>query len=263
MKRTLIASAVSAALIALPAWAVDGAFETGRAAMPTQIAQAGTPQTPQGMGPGMMGQGQGMGPGMMGQGQGMGPGMMGQGQGVGPGMMGQGYGPGMMGQGMGPGMMGQGYGPGMMGQGMGPGMMGQGYGPGMMGYGMMGQGMGPGMMGQGMGPGMMGGMMGPGMMYGANPYAALDLSAEQRAKISAIQEQLWRKRWDLMGKMHEERYHMHQLMSGAVTDDAAARKAYQAMADAHKQMFDAMLAAHKQIDAVLTKEQRDKLKRGG
>lgn len=220
MKRTLIASAVSAALIALPAWAVRDASETSHAAMPMQVAQAGTPQAPQGMGPGMMGQGQG--------------------QGMGPGMMGQGYGPGMMGQGMGPNMMGQGYGPGMMGQGMGPGMMG---------YGMMGQGMGPGMMG--------------GMMYGANPYAALDLSAEQRAKISAIQEQLWRKRWDLMGKMHEERYHMHQLMIGAVTDDAAARKAYQAMADAHKQMFDAMLSAHKQIDAVLTKEQRDKLKRGG
>jgi len=223
MKRTLIASAVSAALITLPAWAATDASDAGQIAMPMQIAQAGTAQAPQGMGPGMMGQGQGMGPGMMGQG----------------------YGPGMMGQGYGPGMMGQGYGPGMMGQGMGPGMMGYG------------------MMGQGMGPGMMGGMMGPGMMYGANPYASLDLSADQRAKISAIQEGLWRKQWDLMGKMHEERYHMHQLMSGAVTDDAAARKAYQAMADAHKQMFDAMLAAHKQIDAVLTKEQRDKLKRGG
>ena len=246
MKRTLIASAVSAAFFALPAWAVRDASEIGHAAMPMQVAQAGTPQAPQGMGPGMMGQGQGMGPGMMGQGQGMGPGMMGQG-----------YGPGMMGQGMGPGMMGQGYGPGMMGQGMGPGMMG---------YGMMGQGMGPGMMGygmmgQGMGPGMMSGMMGPGMMYGADRYASLDLSAEQRSKISAIQEQLWRKRWDLMGKMHEERYHMHRLMSGAVTDDAAARKAYQAMADARKQMFDAMLDARKHIDALLTKEQREQLRR--
>ena len=228
MKRTLIASAVSAAFFALPAWAVRDASEIGHAAMPMQVAQAGTPQAPQGMGPGMMGQGQGMGPGMMGQGQGMGPGMMGQG-----------YGPGMMGQGMGPGMMGYG-------------MMGQGMGPGMMGYGMM---------GQGMGPGMMSGMMGPGMMYGADRYASLDLSAEQRSKISAIQEQLWRKRWDLMGKMHEERYHMHRLMSGAVTDDAAARKAYQAMADAHKQMFDAMLDARKHIDALLTKEQREQLRR--
>ena len=205
MKRTLIASAVAAAIASLPAIAAPEAVRTlpaADAATSAQLAQAGTPQPAQGMGPGMMGQG---------------------------------YGPGMMGQGMGPGMIGQGYGPGMMGQGMGPGMMGQGMGPGMMG----------------------------GMMYGANPYASVDLSADHRATISAIQEGLWRKQWDLMGKMHEERYHMQQLMSGAVADDAAARKAYQAMADAHKQMFDAMLAARKQIDAVLTKEQRDRLKRGG
>jgi protein CpxP len=234
MKRTLIATAVTAALFTAPAFAAGDAYGTDQAgAAFTQLAQAGTPPTGPGMGPGMMGPGQGMGPGMMGQGYG------------------PGYGP------MGPGMMGQGYGPGMMGQGYGPGMMGQGYGPGM-----MGQGYGPGMMGQGMGPGMMGGMMGSGMMYGANPYAALDLSAEQRAKIGDIQEGLWRKQWDLMGKMHEERYHMHQLMSGVAPDDASARKAYQAMADAHKKMFDAMLDARKQIDAVLTKEQRDRLKRG-
>ena len=144
---------------------------------------------------------------------------------------------------------GQPMGPGMMGQGMGPGMMGQGYGPGMM--------------GQGMGPGMMGGMMGPGMMYGANPYAALDLSAEQRAKIADIQQDLWRKRWALMGKMHEERYAMHRWMSGAAPDDAAARKAYEAMAEAHKQMFEATLEARTHIDAVLTQAQRDKLKQGG
>ena len=219
MKRTLIATAVTAALLTAPAFAAGDAYGTDRAgAASTQLAQAGTPPT-----------GPGMGPGKMGQGQGVGPGMMGQGQGMGPGMMGQGYGPG--------------YGP------MGPGMMGQGYGPGMM--------------GQGMGPGMMGGMMGSGMMVGANPYAGLDLSAEQRAKVSDIQEGLWRKQWDLMGKMHEERYHMYQLMSGVTPDDASARKAYQAMADAHKKMFDAMLDARKQIDAVLTKEQREKLKRGG
>jgi protein CpxP len=247
MKRTLIASAVSAALIAYPAWAVPDASETSNSVMPMQIAQATTPQTPQGPGPGMMGQG--MGPGM--RGQGYGPGMTGQG--YGPGMMGQGYGPGMMGQGYGPGMMGQGYGPGMMGQGYGPGMMGQGMGPGMVG---------PGMMGHGCPTGMMGGMMGRGMMYGINPYGALNLSAEQRAKIADIREGLWRKRWDLMGKMHEQRYYMRRLMGGAVADEASARKAYQAVAEARKQMFEAMLEARKQIDSVLTKEQREQL-RGG
>ena len=165
----------------------------------------------------------------------MGPGMMG---GAGPG---GGYGPGY---GMGPGMMG-GYGPGMMG----PGMMG-GYGPG--------YGMGPGMMGggpgYGMGPGMMGG-------YGPRGYAALNLSDEQRAKISAVQQESSRKQWDLMGKMQEQGFGMHQLFELGKSDDAAARNAYQAMADAHKQMFEASLDARKRIDAVLTNEQREQLKR--
>ena len=133
-----------------------------------------------------------------------------------------------------------------------------------MGPGMMGQGMGPGMMGGTMGPGMMGGQgMGPSMMSGAGPYAALDLSSEQRSKIAEIQQELWRKQWDLMGKMHEERFHMHQLYSGAETDDGAVRKAYRAMADSHKQMFEAMLDTRKRVDAVFTKEQREKLNGGG
>lgn len=180
------------------------------------------------MGPGMMG---GFGPG----GFGMGPGMMG-GYGMGPGMMG-GYGPGG-GYGMGPGMMG-GYGA----QGMGPGMMG----PGMMGgYGA-----------QGMGPG----MMGPGMMGGYGAYAGLNLSDEQRAKIAEIQQDVSRKQWELMGKMREQGFQMHRFDAPGTADDSAARKAYQAMADARKAMFENSLDARKRVDAVLTKEQREQMQR--
>lgn len=159
---------------------------------------------------------------------------------------------------MGPGMMGGsgpggGYGPGY---GMGPGMMG---GPGGMGPGMMG----PGMMGGGMmGPG----MMGPGMTPGYGYYGGINLSDEQRAKIDEIQREASRKQWDLMGKMHERGFDMHQLFAPGKSDDAAARKAYQSMADAHKQMFEAALEARKRIDGVLTTEQREQLtrnRRGG
>jgi Spy/CpxP family protein refolding chaperone len=145
----------------------------------------------------------------------------------------QGYGPGY---GMGPGMMGGGYGPGYgMGQGMGPGMMGGGgYGP-----------------GQGMGPGMMGGGYGPG-------YAALNLTDEQRKKIDAIQEEVWSKQGELMGRMHAQSYRMHDF---GKADDAAARKAFDEMATAHKQMFETRLEARKRIDAVLTPEQRKQLGR--
>jgi Spy/CpxP family protein refolding chaperone len=140
--------------------------------------------------------------------------------------------------------LGQGYG-------MGPGLMGGGYGPGYgMGSGMMG-GMGPGMMGQGMGPGMMGGGYGPG-------YAALNLTDEQRKKIDAIQEEVWGKQGELMGRMHAQSYRMHDF---GKADDAAARKAFDEMAAAHKQMFETRLEARKRIDAVLTPEQRKQLGR--
>ena len=127
---------------------------------------------------------------------------------------------------------------------MGPGMMG-GYGPG----------------GYRMGPGMMGpGMMGPGMMSGFEQgrYDGLKLGEEQRAKIAAIREEVSRKQWELMGKMHEQR---NQLFGPEASgdSDAAARKGYQAMSDAHKAMFESSLDARKRIDAVLTKEQRQQL----
>jgi len=198
------------------------------------------------------------------------PGPMGPGYGMGPGMMGD-YGPGY-GAGRGPN---EGYGPGY---GMGPGMMGgwggYGMGPGMMG-GWGGYGMGPGMMGgwggYGMGPGMMGGWggygMGPGMMWGygrggGGGLGALNLTDAQRAKIADIQRDASRKQWDLMGKVHEQQYRLQEQYASGRLDDDAARKAYAAMADAHKQMFDIQLDARKKTDAVLTKEQRERLRDG-
>jgi Spy/CpxP family protein refolding chaperone len=148
--------------------------------------------------------------------------------------------------GMGPGMMG-GYG-----YGMGPGMMG-GYG----GYGPGGYGMGPGAMGgYGMGPGTMWG-------YGANAYAGLDLSAEQRRKIADIQEQAASAMWQLMGKMHQQGYHLYGMFGPGPLDEQAARKAYESMAATQKAMFEAQLDARKKIDAVLTHEQREQLRSWG
>jgi len=45
-------------------------------------------------------------------------------------------------------------------------------------------------------------------------------------------------------------------------DDAALSKSYRKMSDLRQQMFDLWLSAQTRIDAVLTKEQRDKMKRG-
>lgn len=147
--------------------------------------------------------------------------------GMGPG---EGYGPGY---GMGPGMMG-GYGPGY---GMGPGMMG-GYGP-----------------GSGMGPGMMGGY-GPGFGYG------MDLTDEQRDKIAEIRQELADKHWELMGKMHRQGGPMYQAFGAGPLDEKAARKAFEEMAAAQKQMFELSLQARKRIETVLTPEQREQMRRG-
>ena len=116
----------------------------------------------------------------------------------------------------------------------GPGMMG-GYGPG----------------GYGMGPGFMGG-------YGL---ANLDLTAEQRAKIEGIQHDFERKQWKLMEGMHELMWQQRDASAGGKFNEKSARQAYDAREQLHKQMFEASLEARKQIDAVLTPEQRQKLGR--
>jgi Spy/CpxP family protein refolding chaperone len=148
----------------------------------------------------------------------------------------------------------QGYGPGY---GMGPGMMGgYGYGPGM----------GPGMMsgyggGPGYGPGGYG--MGPGMMWGGGAgYASLNLSAEQRKQIAQIQDETAQAQWKLMGTMHQQGFQMWSQSGPEAFDENAARKSFQVMSEVRKAMFETSLSARKRIDAVLTKEQRERLRRG-
>ncbi|WP_332826657.1 Spy/CpxP family protein refolding chaperone [Ramlibacter sp.] len=133
------------------------------------------------------------------------------------------------------------------GRGYGPGMMGQGpYGPG---YGMMGPGFG------GPGGGMMGGMMGGWGGWGGLP---ADLNPEQQAQIAGIQRELRARQWPLMQQMHE------LMWAGGERsfDESAERRDYDRLAALHKQMFDNMLEARKRIDAVLTPQQREQLRRG-
>ncbi len=136
-----------------------------------------------------------------------------------------------------------------------------GGGPGMMGGYGGGYGMGPGMMGgygsgggYGMGPGMMGG-------WGLEAYAGLKLSPEQKKQITAIQQDSRKTMWPLMGAMHEQGYHMHDLLGPGALDEATARKAFQQMQETQKAMFELRLDARKKIDAVLTSEQREQLRR--
>jgi len=124
---------------------------------------------------------------------------------------------------------------------------GTGWGPGY-GYGMMGPGMNPGMMGFGMGPWGWGNV--------------IDLTPEQRKKIAEIRQETARQNWQLMSKLHEQGGPMYQAYDSGEFDEQAARKAYDAMAQAHKQIFESSLDARKRIESVLTEEQKKQL-RGG
>lgn len=146
---------------------------------------------------------------------------------------GQGYGPGY-----GPGMMGGGYG-----SGMGPGMMG-GYGP-------------------GMGPGMMGGGYGPGWGASGGATAALNLTDEQREKVLAIQEENRRKNWDTMGKMRAEQFKLRSLYNADSVEPQAFAEQQKKVDDLRREMLVSRLETRKQVEAVLTPEQRKQFRQFG
>jgi len=160
---------------------------------------------------------------------------------MGPGM---GGGPGM---GRGPAMGAGGDCPMQQGQGMGGGMMGR--------HGGMGGGMHGGKHG-GMGGGMMG--MGQGLPPGV--LATLGLSPEQQVKITEIQRDAQRKRDGFRVTMRETRWKAQDAQKDGFNEDAA-RKQFDVMAAMRKEMFEAGLATRKQVEAVLTPEQREKLRK--
>ncbi len=138
----------------------------------------------------------------------------------------------------------------------------------MMGQGGMGWGdcpgggmIGPGMMGgEMMGPGMMSGgmMMGPGMMGGV--YGELDLSKEQRDQIAKIRSETRRKHWELMGKMHDEQDKLAAQLAADTPDSAAIGKQYQRIQELQRQMLESSIDARNRMQAVLTEEQKGKLR---
>ena len=132
-----------------------------------------------------------------------------------------------------------------------PGMMG-GYGGG---SGMMGGGY-----GQGMGGGMMGGGYGGGMMGGYGPLSGLKLSGEQEDKIFAIQEQQHAKNFATMTKMRAEAYKLRKLAGAENVDSKAVLEQQKKVDDVRREMLAAHLEMRKQVEAVLTPEQRKQMR---
>jgi len=103
---------------------------------------------------------------------------------------------------------------------------------------------------------------GPGMMsFGDEAYAGLELSPEQRNKIAEIQQATAKAQWQLMGTMHEQGYRMYGIAGPGAFDEAAARKSFDAMTETRKAMFEMQVEARKKVDAVLTPQQREQLRR--
>lgn len=137
----------------------------------------------------------------------------------------------------------RGRGPGMMwGGGYGPGMMGNGYGPGMMG------GYGPGMMGNGFGPGMMGFGMGPAMSQ---------LPAEKQEQLRKLHIGAAQAMVPMMADMQAKMDALRDAMRAYPVDQAAAKKAFEAMGKARDQMFALHLATLAQAQQIVGKDAWD------
>jgi Spy/CpxP family protein refolding chaperone len=146
---------------------------------------------------------------------------------------------------------GYGYGPG----GYGPGMMG-GYGGGMMGGG---GGYGAGMMGGGgYGPGMMGGYG-----RGGGPMAALNLTDEQQDKLFAMQEANRKKNWDTMSSMRSEMFKLRRMYNAESVDSKALLEQQKKVDDLRRQLLASRLDMRKQMESVLTPEQRKQMRQFG
>ncbi|MBK7423969.1 MAG: hypothetical protein IPJ48_13170 [Propionivibrio sp.] len=65
-----------------------------------------------------------------------------------------------------------------------------------------------------------------------------------------------------MGKMQDEQAQMYEQYNSDSRDDAAVSKSFRNMSELRHQMFDLSLSAQRQIDGVLTKEQRELQRHG-
>jgi len=129
-----------------------------------------------------------------------------------------------------------------------------------------GYGMGPEMMGggsgMGMGPGMMrgGGMMGMGGMA-MHGLSMLDLTDDQRAKINANQDKLRKQHWEIMGKMMDEHNALRDLYDSDSLDGKKIGAVYDRIFKLKRQMIDSDIKSLNEVNALLTKEQREQLKK--
>ena len=103
--------------------------------------------------------------------------------------------------------------------------------------------------------------MGPGMMGGA--HFSLDLNDAQRSQVNKIQDEVRRKNWDVLGKMQDEMAKLRDAYASDKPDRAAILGAYKRIGELRLQRIENTLDATEKLEGVLTKEQREQLRRSG
>jgi Spy/CpxP family protein refolding chaperone len=89
---------------------------------------------------------------------------------------------------------------------------------------------------------------------------ALDLSAEQHAKIKKLADELKHKNWATQGLINDETAVLSDLYEADMRDPAAIGKEYQKVFDLKRQMIETYLDVQNRIEEVLTPEQRARMK---
>jgi len=94
--------------------------------------------------------------------------------------------------------------------------------------------------------------------YGYGP--ALDLTEQQQAEIAQIQEDFRKKQSDLAAKMAAEQAKLNEIYYSGKRDPAAIDNQYKKIYDLRRQMIQIQVDAQNRMDAVLTPEQKERLR---
>jgi Spy/CpxP family protein refolding chaperone len=81
--------------------------------------------------------------------------------------------------------------------------------------------------------------------------------------VFAIQEENRRKNWDTMGKMRAEQFRLRSMYNADSVDPQAFAEQQKKVDDLRRQMIVSRLESRKQVEAVLTPEQRKQFRQFG
>jgi Spy/CpxP family protein refolding chaperone len=94
-------------------------------------------------------------------------------------------------------------------------------------------------------------------------FAGLDLTDDQRQKLAALGEQSRRRNWDAMGQLRSEQFKLHELLRADPVNASAVADQQGKVDGLRRQVLKSRVEARNEMAAVLTPEQRKKLRESG